>query len=512
LAENFKYRAFISYSHADSRLAKRVHERLENFHIDKELIGRETSIGPIPETLRPIFRDRHDFDAGASLAQQTLAVLDSSAALIVLASPRAARSQFVNEELRQFKSRYPDRAVIPLIIDGSPGDPSKECFPPALRFSVAADGTITNNPVDLLAADLREEGDGIELATAKVVARLIGIAPDDVYRRAERELRRRARRMRWVQGLIYTLMAAVILGLIGWINQDYLKEQLTWYLVMRPYMVVNVRPYVLPAATESALVPGATFRECAKDCPEMVVIPPGQFTMGSPPTESGRQDNESPQHQVTIARPFAVSKFDVTFADWDGCVSAGGCAKVDDQGWGQGRQPVINVGWDEAENYVAWFSKMTGKSYRLLSEAEWEYAARAGTTTVHYWGDQINNDAANANCNGCGSQWDLQKASPVGLFKPNAFGLYDMEGNVWQWVQDCYHADYNGAPSDGSAWPDEDCSGLHVTRGGAYNRAPRPIRIAVRVRHATGSKIGNIGFRIARTLGVNTSASITEKQ
>ena len=224
MAETLRYRAFLSYSHADTGVAKRVHGRLEGFRIDKDLVGRETPSGQIPETLRPIFRDRLEFDAGSSLADETIAALDGSAALIVLASPHAARSKFVNEELRQFKSRHPDRPLIPLIVDGDSGDPEKECFPPALRFAITEYGAITDTPVDVLAADLREKGDGIELALAKVVARLIGLAPDDVYRRAERERRSQRRRARRVQALIYVLLVGVIGGLVGWINQSYIRS------------------------------------------------------------------------------------------------------------------------------------------------------------------------------------------------------------------------------------------------------------------------------------------------
>ena len=190
-----------------SSAAKRVHGRLEGFHIDKDLVGRNTPVGPIPTVLRPIFRDRNEFDAGGSLAEQSIIALDGSAALIVLASPNAARSKFVNEELRQFKLRHPDRPVIPLIVDGEPGDPEKECFPPALRYelAVADDGSVTDSPIDVLAADLREKGDGFELALAKVVARMLGLAPDDVYRRAERE--------RHKQGRLRTAIAALIVVL-----------------------------------------------------------------------------------------------------------------------------------------------------------------------------------------------------------------------------------------------------------------------------------------------------------
>src|SRR3990170_1043965 len=155
-----KYRAFISYSHADTASAKWLHRGLETFHIDKDLAGRETATGAIPKALRPIFRDRDDFTAGHTLTEQTLAALDASYAMIVICSPASAKSQYVNEEIRLFKSRHPDRPVIPLIVGGKPGDPELECFPPSLKFRVEADGKITDEPVEVLAADAREEGDG----------------------------------------------------------------------------------------------------------------------------------------------------------------------------------------------------------------------------------------------------------------------------------------------------------------------------------------------------------------
>jgi formylglycine-generating enzyme required for sulfatase activity len=218
---------------------------------------------------------------------------------------------------------------------------------------------------------------------------------------------------------------------------------------MRPYRIANVDPYLLKPEAERALKPGNSFRECANDCPEMVVVPAGEFMMGSPTTEEGRYPDEGPLHKVTIAEPFAVSKFDVTFSDWDACVSVRGCPQISDNDFGRGTKPAINVSWDEAQQYVAWFRKMTGKPYRLLSETEWEYAARAGSTTLHFWGVEIGK--GNANCNGCGSKWDNIQTSPVGSFNANAFGLYDMAGNVWQWVQDCYSKSYSEALADGKA-------------------------------------------------------------
>ena len=214
----------------------------------------------------------------------------------------------------------------------------------------------------------------------------------------EKKVQARARRVR---ALIYVLLVGVIGSLVGIIEKEAIREQFNWFTVTRPYRVANFDPYVLTSEAERALKPLTSFRECAKDCPEMIVIPAGGFTMGSPVTEQGRYNNEGPQHKVTIAKPFAVSKFDVTFADWDACASLGACPKAADMnacvvvgacakaadysGFGRDTKPVINVGWDDARTYVGWLSKMTGQPYRLLTEAEWEYAARAGTTTAYAW-------------------------------------------------------------------------------------------------------------------------------
>jgi hypothetical protein len=197
-----KYRAFISYSHADTDWAKWLHHGLEAFKIDQDLAGRETARGTIPETLRPVFRDRDDFTAGHTLTEQTQTALDTSAALIVICSPASAKSLYVSEEIKLFKSRHLDRPVIPLIVAGKPGDPQHECFSPALRFKVDAKGRVTKKRVEVLAADAREEGDGKDLALAKAIAGLLGLSSDDVFRRAERERRAAARRKRRVQALV----------------------------------------------------------------------------------------------------------------------------------------------------------------------------------------------------------------------------------------------------------------------------------------------------------------------
>jgi formylglycine-generating enzyme required for sulfatase activity len=308
----------------------------------------------------------------------------------------------------------------------------------------------------------------------------------------ERERKRQARARR-VQALIYVLLVGIIGSLVGIIEKEPIGEQIQWFTVMRPYRVANFDPHVLKPEAERALKALASFRECGKDCPEMIVIPAGSFTMGSPTTEQGRYGNEGPQHKVVIAKRFAVSKFDVTFVDWDACVSVGGCPKAGDSNFGRDTRPVINVGWDDAQTYVAWLSKMTGKDYRLLTEAEWEYAARAGTTTAYYWGGEIGK--GNANCDGCGSEWDNRQTSPVGSFKPNAFGLYDMAGNVWQWVQDCYHGDYKEAPTDGSAWTSGNCSN-RVVRGGSWGSDPQYLRAANRSWFAADGRNYFLGFRV----------------
>ena len=330
---------------------------------------------------------------------------------------------------------------------------------------------------------------------------------DFIEQSSERE-RKARHRVRRAQGLAYAGLLVIIVGLVGWIDEAYFVDQWHWWTAERPYMLKEFQPYVLTPERERALIaalgrspkPMQSFRECAKDCPEMVIVPAGAFAMGSPPSEIGRNPDESPRHQVTISKPFAVGEFTVTFDEWNACVRFDGCPQVSDAKWGYGKQPVINVTWDQAEHYAAWLSKMTGKAYHLLSESEWEYAARAGTTTAYYWGDKIGSD--NADCKTCGSPFDNIKPAPVdwSKFKPNKFDLFDMAGNVWQWVEDCYHANYGGAPTDGSAWITQSCA-FRILRGGSWDNDPSYLRSAERLRRDIGSGGISVGFRVARTLG-----------
>ena len=250
-----------------------------------------------------------------------------------------------------------------------------------------------------------------------------------------------------------------------------------------------------PAVSAPALpAPGSSFSDTLSsggEGPEMVVIPAGRFRMGDLSGEG--YDHEKPMHEVVIARPFALSKYEITFEDYDKFTYPN---KVDDEGWGRGRRPVINISWDDANEYAAWLSAQTGKRYRLPTEAEWEYAARAESTTQYNWGNDIGQNQANCG-NDCSDRWE--HTAPVGSFSANAFGLYDMHGNVWEWVQDCWNYSYSGAPDDGSAWTSGDC-GNPVIRGGSWGVGSWELPSAYRYRFNRSSRNNSLGFRLAQDL------------
>lgn len=235
--------------------------------------------------------------------------------------------------------------------------------------------------------------------------------------------------------------------------------------------------------------------------PELMVVKGGFFTMGSPDDEAaghplalgGRDPNEGPQRRVGI-RTFAVGRFAVTFDEWAACVADGGVSgySPSDNGWGRGRRPVVHVSWDDAQAYVRWLSERTGKAYRLLSEAEWEYAARAGTTTTYWTGETITSAQANFDSAIGGTQ-------PVGSYPANPFGLFDMTGNVWEWVEDCWSSSHADAPTDGSARTTPGCP-QHVLRGASWVDAPLYLRSAARTKGAATMRFINMGFRVARSL------------
>lgn len=293
----------------------------------------------------------------------------------------------------------------------------------------------------------------------------------------------------WRRRRLVALASAVVLIMVAILAASWQRD----WLRERIYLLIDVS--ALTATEDHALKPGQSFKECT-DCPEMVVVPAGSFTMGSPDGQG--EQTEHPEHVVTIAQPFAVSKYELTFAEWDVCWAQGGCdVRGMDSGFGRGRQPVINVSWEEAKQYAAWLSKITGKNYRLLTEAEYEYVARARATTFYPWGNIIGNN--NANCMGCGSQWDGKQTAPVGSFPPNRFGLHDMVGNVWEWTEDCWHGSYEGAPADGSAWTSDACA-FAVARGGSWLDNQIYLRSAARIMYVANLRSYDLGFRVTRKL------------
>ena len=295
------------------------------------------------------------------------------------------------------------------------------------------------------------------------------------------------RRARTTNAAIYTLLLGVIagLGLVGFINQALLKEQYVWRMTMTPSVLTTAQE------KEKAAKPGpdTKFAECKTGCPNMIVVPADKFMMGTAGEDAG---SEGPQHEVAIAKPFAVSRTEVTFEQWDQCEAAGACPNASASGWGRGDRPVINVSWEEAKRYVDWLSRMTGKDYRLLTEAEWEYAARAGNPGKWSFGD----DETQIGDYAWYSQNSESKTQPTAKKKPNAFGLYDTHGNVWEWVEDCYKGSYNDAPIDGSALASSNCS----LRGGSWIDVPRLLRAAQRFNARPDFRRDILGFRLARTL------------
>ena len=253
--------------------------------------------------------------------------------------------------------------------------------------------------------------------------------------------------------------------------------------------------------------PGTVFRDSLRNGgvgPELVVIPPGMFRMGA--IFGGGDPDEKPIREVSIARPFAMGRYEVTFAEYDAFCTATGRELPKDgrrwfgilsRNWGRGNKPVMNVTWDDAVAYTAWLSEQTGQKYRLPSEAEWEYAARGGTTTPFWWGGTAGKNRAN--CKGCESKWDNKQTAPVGSFAANPFGLHDTAGNVWEWCLDTWHESYDGAPKDGSAWTKGEDT-RRVQRGGSFGSKPRYIRSSARGRGAPDGRYVYLGFRVLREL------------
>ncbi|MFZ4700157.1 MAG: formylglycine-generating enzyme family protein [Candidatus Methylumidiphilus sp.] len=313
---------------------------------------------------------------------------------------------------------------------------------------------------------------------------------------------RRLRPTRWKQNTVLGVVLATAIGFGWWIGAKQLTLRSGGSVVLASL--------------------GLAYPE-----PEMVEIPVGHFIMGSPATDKDRLPREGPQHKVVIAKPFRLGKYEVTFDEYDVFAllikNDGGCADghevtwAQDEGWGRGKRPVINVSWQDAQCFAEWLSRKTKKAYRLPTEAEWEYAARAGTETPRPWPGELEAACRYANVFDQGSVEEVKKrysgatwesfpcsdgyafTAPVGKFKPNIFELHDMLGNVWEWVGDCYHDDYQNAPDDGSSWEDgTKCASGRVVRGGSWYYVPQYLRSAFRLRNASVVAYYNQGFRLAR--------------
>ncbi len=247
-------------------------------------------------------------------------------------------------------------------------------------------------------------------------------------------------------------------------------------------------PAPLPEGSASSPA-GLRFRDC-DFCPPLVVAPKGEFAMGS-----NEHPHEKPVHKVQIPSPFAIGQYEVTYKEWDRCVGAGAC-RYRPEFHGSPKEPAGNLSWDDANTYVKWLSETTRQKYRLPSEAEWEYAARAGTARPFWWGDEAG--TGKANCSDCGSGTNGQPAA-VGSYKPNPFGLYDTAGNMAEWVQDCWNESYHGAPADGSAWTKGNCS-LRGLRGGSSGNKAAFSRSSSRFRYDSDVRYEANGFRVLREL------------
>lgn len=280
--------------------------------------------------------------------------------------------------------------------------------------------------------------------------------------------------------------------------KDWRKMRRRYLSAFRPMSLLTASTLYIALslaaiAGEEIIAAGTVFSDCDQ-CPKMVVVPAGLFSMGD--ASDAAVPNEGPVHHVTIPSAIAVGIYEITYSQWDVCVAEGGCSHSPaDDNWGRGNRAVRNVNWSDAAEYVDWISKKTGKAYRLLTEAEWEYMARAGTTTSYPWGDDFG--SGNAVCLSCnvGSVMTIE----VGQLAPNLFGLYDTVGSQREWVLDCWNSTYEGAPTNGSAWVMGDC-GRRVVRGGAWYDSARFIRSASRAGAVAQERLDIIGFRIARDL------------
>jgi formylglycine-generating enzyme required for sulfatase activity len=503
MAEHYRYAAFISYSSKDAVFARRLHRALESYGIPSSLGKFDLIGGGKRNRIYPVFRDREELSAG-HLGDQIEANLKASAALIVVCSPNGAASPWVQKEIEFFAAQGRPGRIFAIIPDTAPlsdeqgVDATQSCFPPAFRGDALA-----GNSLEPLAADARKGKDGFRNAWLKIVAGLIGVTPGQIIDRDKRRRRQQA----MTAAVAWTVAALAL----GYAYTQRSTAEFLWTSWTR------YRPYVVTDAALQGAPPRTVFQDCragSTDCPRMVVVQEGAV-LAAPanPSEEARA--------IAIGR-FSVSQNEITFAEWNACVRGGGCDgyEPDRNGWEGDNRPVINVSWEDAQKYVNWLSQTTGQHYRLLTELEWEYAARAvgsatAPQTMYSWGDEppvCDPTAPNGAPVGqfCtegrenessvvsvvadlfSEEGNRNKDRPfvAGSFRPNAFGLHNMHGNVWEWVDGC--------PASRS---DNTCR-FRVMRGGGRGDTPNSeMTSATRqyVRDGDHYRASNVGFRIARS-------------
>jgi formylglycine-generating enzyme required for sulfatase activity len=364
-----------------------------------------------------------------------------------------------------------------------------------LNRVVASINTILDRPKDLVEAATLSSAFAAESATATAAGHdAERKGPEVQAKESRKSIEIEARSLKRLAGVGSITVAVLLVGIGTWLAASQRWEE-------TPGTMKSVAVTGAPRAATSSL---QSFKDC-EDCPVMLVVPAGSFMMGSPDSELGRSPGvrEGPQQKITFARQFAVAKFPVTFDEWDRCVADGGCNgyKPFDEEWGRGRRPIIHVSPYDAKAYASWLSLKTGHTYRLLSEAEREYITRAGTTTAFWWGSSITPEQANYNSS-------RRMTLPVDSFMPNPWGFYQVHGNVWDWMQDCWNDSLAGIPEDGLARLTGDCSRQSL-RGGAWTKWPEGLRSAFREWSGTLSLpdvppanrgAPDVTFRVMRTL------------
>jgi formylglycine-generating enzyme required for sulfatase activity len=487
-----RYRAFISYSQKDKAHARRMHGALGSYRLPRGVEAE--AVDPRTRKLGRFFRDDEEMGAATDLGATLQGAIADAESLVVICSPHAARSHWVNEEIIHFKRTGRADRIFAVIVAGQPnaGHEDNECFPPALRFELGSDGALVDRPAQPLALDVRKES--YNRLVVRLAASLVRTPFDALWRREQRRTRARA-----AGRSLVTLLVALIIGMAA--TQNLWRPRVDAYL--------RYTRYVQSSAALMAASPGTTFQDCQHEttyCPVMVVIPEGTFVMGQAPEQIGIDEQGRPQffpderRRMSVER-FAMSRNEVTFANWLACVRGGGCeGHLPNRSSREGDDyPVINVSWEDAKKYVAWLSHTTGHEYRLPSESEWEYAARGVTSADdprngESWG--FGNDESQLGDYAWYGQNSDYQSHPAGTRRANRFGLYDMHGSVWEWVEDC--GDWLAGLTEGSEG-DTTCS-YRIPRGGAFSSRSSDLRSGYHGFADPTHRVDSAGFRVARTL------------